>query len=169
MHVQQQSSCLNVLTLDADLLLGQERQGGCDQRLRLIDHVDGGQQPISNESGSAWVVNNGEIYNYRELRRDLIAKGYHFRTNSDTEVIVHLYQEFGDRFLEHLEGMFALALWDASKKKLILARDRLGIKPLYVWRFGGGLAFGSEVKTFLALPSFEAKMSPTSLATHVGR
>jgi asparagine synthase (glutamine-hydrolysing) len=137
------------------------------RRLSIID-VDGGQQPISNESGSAWVVNNGEIYNYRELRRDLIGKGYQFRTDSDTEVIIHLYQEFGDSFLEHLEGMFALALWDASKKKLFLARDRLGIKPLYIWRFSGGLAFGSEVKAFLALPSFEARMSPTSLATYVG-
>src|SRR5579862_3849212 len=99
-------------------------------RLAIID-LNTGHQPLCNEDGTVWIVFNGEIYNYRELRSLLLAKGHVFKTQTDTEVIVHLYEEFGPRCLEKLRGMFAFALWDENKKSLLLARDRVGIKPLY--------------------------------------
>ena len=100
------------------------------RRLSIID-LAGGQQPISNEDNSVTIVFNGEIYNYRELQKELQARGHHFKTNSDTETIVHAYEEFGGACVDQLRGMFAFALWDARKKRLLLARDRVGIKPLY--------------------------------------
>ncbi len=120
------------------------------RRLSIID-LSGGQQPITNEDGKVSVVFNGEIYNFRELRRDLEARGHRFKTNSDTEVIVHLYEEHGARCVEHLRGMFAFALWDSERRRLIVARDRLGIKPLYYAVGGGRLLFGSELKSLLAV------------------
>lgn len=119
------------------------------RRLAIID-LDGGWQPVFNEDKSVAVVFNGEIYNYRELRKQLIGRGHSFRTNSDTEVIVHLYEDHGDAFTTHLEGMFAIALWDSRKRRLVLARDRLGIKPLYVAHLDDGIVFGSELKAVLA-------------------
>ena len=119
------------------------------RRLAIID-IDGGWQPVFNEDKSIAVVFNGEIYNYRELRKRLIDRGHTFRTSSDTEVIVHLYEEHGDGFTAHLEGMFAIALWDSRKRRLVLARDRLGIKPLYIARLDDGIVFGSELKAVLA-------------------
>src|SRR6185436_12994900 len=109
------------------------------RRLSIID-IAGGHQPISNEDGTVWVVFNGEIYNYRELRPNLEARGHRFATNSDTETIVHLYEEYGPDFVHHLRGMFAIAL----------VRDRLGIKPLYYAALGDRLVFGSELKALLA-------------------
>ena len=100
------------------------------RRLSIID-LDGGQQPVSNEDGTVWVVFNGEIYNYRELRRELEQRGHVFRTSSDTETIVHLYEDFGPECVDRLRGMFALAIWDTRRRQVLLARDRLGIKPLY--------------------------------------
>ena len=108
------------------------------RRLSIID-LEGGHQPIHNEDRTVWVVNNGEIYNYKRLRRTLIDRGHRFETDSDTEVLVHLYEEYGEDFLSHLEGMFAVALWDTKKRKLILARDRIGIKPFYYWRMAVAL------------------------------
>lgn len=119
------------------------------RRLAIID-IDGGWQPVFNEDKSVAVVFNGEIYNYRQLRKDLIGRGHTFRTNSDTEVIVHLYEEHGDAFPTFLEGMFAIALWDSRKRRLVLARDRLGIKPLFIARMNDGIVFGSELKAVLA-------------------
>ncbi|MGH8177837.1 MAG: asparagine synthase (glutamine-hydrolyzing) [Steroidobacter sp.] len=120
------------------------------RRLSIID-LAGGHQPIANEDESLWVVCNGEIYNFRELRADLQSRGHTFRTGSDVEVILHLYEEHGDRFLEHLSGMYGIALWDDRRKRLILARDRLGQKPLY-YRVGrNSLEFASEVKSLLAV------------------
>jgi asparagine synthase (glutamine-hydrolysing) len=120
------------------------------RRLRIID-LETGRQPAINEAGTVWAVFNGEIYNYQELRRNLIAKGHTFRTATDTETIVHLYEEYGDRCVEFLRGMFAFALWDERKKRVLLARDRMGIKPLYYGRFRDRLYFASELKALLSL------------------
>lgn len=118
------------------------------RRLSIID-LAGGQQPIANEDQTIWVVFNGEIYNYQDLRLDLETRGHRFTTNSDTEVIVHLYEEFGADFPEHLRGMFAIALWDKTQETLMLVRDRLGKKPLYYAEHAGRLVFGSELKALL--------------------
>jgi asparagine synthase (glutamine-hydrolysing) len=106
------------------------------RRLSIID-VAGGQQPLSSEDGEIQLVCNGEIYNFRELRRELIGRGHEFRTGSDCETIVHAYEEYGDDFLSRLNGMFGLALWDGKRGRLILARDRTGIKPLYYAQHAG--------------------------------
>jgi asparagine synthase (glutamine-hydrolysing) len=119
------------------------------RRLAVID-VEGGRQPMSNETGEITVVFNGEIYNHRELHAELERKGHHLATRSDTEVIPHLYEEHGVGFLERLNGMFAIALWDAPRRRLLLARDEIGVKPLYWARRDGRLCFGSEPKAILA-------------------
>jgi asparagine synthase (glutamine-hydrolysing) len=121
------------------------------RRLSIID-LETGDQPIGNEDGTLHVVQNGEIYNYRELRRELERAGHHFRTHGDTEVLLHLYEEHGDRFAGRLRGMFAIAIWDARRRRLLLARDRFGIKPLYYRVADGELAFASELR---ALPRGE--------------
>ncbi|HMJ87604.1 MAG TPA: asparagine synthase (glutamine-hydrolyzing), partial [Vicinamibacterales bacterium] len=128
------------------------------RRLSIID-LESGQQPISNEDGSIWVVFNGEIYNHRELRRQLTRTGHTFRTASDTETIVHLYEELGARAVERLRGMFAFALWDSRRRQLLLARDRLGIKPLYFAEVGDGIVFASELKPILQLPEIGRDLS----------
>jgi asparagine synthase (glutamine-hydrolysing) len=127
------------------------------RRLSIID-LAGGHQPIGNEDGTAWVVLNGEIYNYLELRRELEARGHVFATASDTEVIVHLYEELGDSCVTRLRGMFAFALWDRRRRRLLVARDRLGIKPLYWARTGGELLFASELKAILAPGEVEPRL-----------
>src|SRR5438034_5241888 len=119
------------------------------RRLSIID-IRTGQQPISNEDKSLWIVYNGEIYNHRELRSKLEARGHAYRTHSDTETIVHLYEEYGRDCVKHLRGMFAFAIWDKNKKVLFIARDRLGIKPLYYQLSGERFLFGSEIKVVLA-------------------
>ena len=121
------------------------------RRLSIID-LETGDQPVANENGTVHVVQNGEIYNYRELRRELERAGHSFRTQGDTEVLLHLYEEHGDRFAERLRGMFAIAIWDASHRRLVLARDRFGIKPLYYRHANNELAFASELR---ALPRGE--------------
>jgi asparagine synthase (glutamine-hydrolysing) len=137
------------------------------RRLSIID-LEGGHQPICNEDGTIWVVNNGEIYNFQRLRTELREKGHQFTTHSDTEVLVHLYEEHGEAFLERLEGMFAVALWDSVREILIVARDRLGIKPVYYWPFAGGVAFASEIKAFLPLAGFSPAVNGASLNDYLG-
>jgi asparagine synthase (glutamine-hydrolysing) len=132
------------------------------RRLAIID-LAGGDQPIANEDGSIHVVQNGEIYNYRELRRELEKKGHVFSTHSDTEVLVHLYEEFGESFVERLRGMFAVALWDGRERRLVLARDPFGIKPLYYRLTPTTLAFASELKALLRLPSFSREIDLDAL------
>jgi asparagine synthase (glutamine-hydrolysing) len=123
------------------------------RRLSIID-LSTGHQPMSNEDGTLWIVFNGEIYNYRALASTLAGRGHRFRTSSDTEVIVHAWEEWGEAALDRLHGMFAIAVWDTASRTLWLARDRPGIKPLHYALVGGGIRFASEIKSFLVDPSF---------------
>ena len=133
-----------------------------NRRLRVVD-LEGGDQPIFNEDGSIVVVFNGEIYNHRELRQRLEASGHRFKTSCDTEVLVHLYEEFGDTFASHLNGMFAFALYDLRRQRLLLVRDQVGIKPLLYTTVGDHLLFGSEAKSLLEHPQMAARLDPEGL------
>lgn len=128
------------------------------RRLSIID-LAGGHQPIHNEDQSIWIVLNGEIYNYRELRNDLEARGHRFYTDSDTETLVHLYEEYGDDFLDHLVGMFGLALWDGKRQRLVVARDRVGEKQIYYGLRNGKLVIGSEIKCLLATDAVSRRLN----------
>jgi len=136
--------------------------GFAHSRLSIID-LASGDQPIHNEDQTVWVTFNGEIFNYVELRAELERKGHRFYTQSDTEVIVHLYEDHGDDFVAHLNGQFAIALWDSRRKRLVLARDRVGIRPLFYTHKHGRLLFASEVKALLALPGTERRIDPLAL------
>ena len=136
------------------------------RRLSVID-LAGGHQPLSNEDGTLRLVANGEIYNYRELARGLADRGHHLRTGSDCETLLHLYEERGDDFLADVNGMYAFALWDARKRRLVLGRDRLGVKPLYVFDDGKRLVFASEAKAILACPGMRAEVDPAALAAYL--
>jgi asparagine synthase (glutamine-hydrolysing) len=146
--------------LDGDLGLG-------NRRLSIID-LPGGHQPIANEDESVWITFNGEIYNYRDLRPALLARGHQFRTNSDTETILHLYEEHDLAFLDHLRGMFALAIWDSGKRRLLLARDRLGVKPLLYRLEAGRLAFASELRALRELLLRPVEIDPQSVYDFFG-
>jgi len=138
------------ILVDAPFVIGMTR-------LAIID-LEGGNQPIYNEDSSIAVVCNGEIYNFRELRRDLEKRGHRFRTDSDCEVLVHLYEEYGDEVAEHAHGMFAFAIFDAQRRQLLLARDRLGIKPLFIAETADTVVFGSEIKSILHEPSVDRSL-----------
>jgi asparagine synthase (glutamine-hydrolysing) len=138
-----------------------------NRRLSIID-LPGGHQPIANEDESVWITFNGEIYNYRDLRPDLLARGHQFRTNSDTETILHLYEEYGLCFLDHLRGMFAFAIWDSRQRRLLLARDRLGVKPLFYRLESGRLAFASELRTLRELLPRPPEIDPQSIYDFFG-
>jgi asparagine synthase (glutamine-hydrolysing) len=129
------------------------------RRLSIID-LDSGHQPLSNENGTVWIVFNGEIYNYQSLRKELAEKGHVFKTKSDTEVIVHLYEEYGSECVQKLRGMFAFAIWDSPNNTLLLARDRIGIKPLYYYLGKNFLSFGSEMKAILADSAVNREVDP---------
>jgi asparagine synthase (glutamine-hydrolysing) len=135
-------------------------------RLAIID-LAGGHQPMSNEDGTIWVIQNGEIYNYQSLRQELLQRGHRFRSASDTEVIVHLYEEHGPECLKRLWGMFALAIWDGRRNQLLLARDRLGKKPLVYRQDPGRLLFASELKSLLALPGLERQIDPAAVDAYL--
>src|SRR5579864_8654583 len=169
--------------VQADLLAGMNRQivhrgpddegffveenvGLAMRRLSIID-VKTGHQPLTNENQDIWIVYNGEIYNHRELRADLEAKGHHYRTHSDTETIVHLYEEYGRDCVKHLRGMFAFVIWDRRKRSLFAARDRLGIKPFYYSWDRQTFLFGSEIKTILAYPTQSSEFNRSTLAEYL--
>jgi len=143
------------LYVEGDLGLG-------NRRLSIID-LPGGHQPLSNEDQTVWITFNGEIYNYRELRAELIGRGHCFRTSSDTETLVHLYEEHGLACLEYLRGMFAFALWDGRRRRLLLARDRLGVKPLFHRLEPGRLIFASELPALRALATLPLEVDPQSV------
>jgi asparagine synthase (glutamine-hydrolysing) len=132
-------------------------------RLSIID-LSGGHQPMSNETGDIWISFNGEIWNYKELRQELIAKGHQFRTNSDTETIVHAYEEYGVDCVARLHGMFGFAIWDGPRKRLLLARDKAGKKPLYYTRVDGNIIFASEIKAILGHPQVKREADTQALA-----
>ena len=131
-------------------------------RLSIID-IAGGQQPLPNEDLNLWIIFNGEIFNYIELRNELEEKGHHFRTQSDTEVIVHLYQEFGEEFVLKLNGQFAFSIWDKKKQELFLARDRVGIRPLYYYNKEDLFVYGSEIKAIFEHPKVNRKITSTGI------
>jgi asparagine synthase (glutamine-hydrolysing) len=136
------------------------------RRLSIID-LEGGHQPLSNEDETVWVLFNGEIYNFLDLKSDLEKKGHRFQTRSDTEVIVHGYEEWGDGCFERFNGMFAVAIWDGKRKRLLLARDRFGKKPLYYCLLNGTLIFASELKAIMAYPSFPNTLDPHSFMKYL--
>ena len=136
------------------------------RRLSIID-VKSGHQPLSNETGDIWIVYNGEIYNHEDLRKDMQARGHTFRTKSDTESIVHLYEEYGRDCVQYLQGMFAFVIWDQKRRVLFGARDRLGIKPFYFRHENGTLLFGSEIKTILAYPGVKAEFNRGTLGEYL--
>src|SRR5258708_4115245 len=144
----------------------EENVGLAMRRLSIID-VKSGHQPLANENQDVWIVYNGEIYNHAELRADLEAKGHRYRTRSDTETIVHLYEEYGRDCVKHLRGMFAFAIWDRRKRVLFAARDRLGIKPFYYRWDGRAFLFGSEIKTILAYPGIAAEFNRGTSAEYL--
>ena len=128
------------------------RVGLGHRRLSIVDLSSAGRQPMSNEDGTVWITFNGEIYNHAKLRVELERKGHTYRSRTDTETLVHLYEEEGPDFVRRLEGMFAIGLWDARRRELLLVRDRIGIKPLYYAVLPGTVLFGSEIKAILAHP-----------------
>jgi len=148
---------------DATGLYLSENAGLGHARLSIID-LSGGHQPIHNEARNVWIIFNGEIFNYPELRRTLISRGHQFYTQSDTEVIVHLYEEHGPDLFAHLNGQFAFAIWDQHKGSLLLGRDRMGIRPLFYYRHQGRLLFASEIKALLADPRTPRRIDPRTLS-----
>ena len=146
--------------VDEDIALGH-------RRLSIIDISSSGDQPIFNEDGSKVIIFNGEIYNYREIREKLIAAGHTFRTNTDTEVLIHGYEEYGEKLLNMLRGMFAFVIWDKNRRELFGARDFFGIKPMYYAIMGRTLMFGSEIKSFLAHPEFRKELNTAALENYL--
>jgi asparagine synthase (glutamine-hydrolysing) len=141
---------------------GERRVGLAHRRLAIID-LDTGHQPMANEDGTVQIVFNGEIYNFLELRAELIAKGHAFRTRSDTETIVHAYEEWGPQCVTRLRGMFAFAIWDANRERLLLARDRYGKKPLFLYQAADLVLFASEIKAILAVPGVQRRVDREAL------
>ncbi len=133
------------------------------RRLSIIDLSTSGKQPMSNEEGTIWITFNGEVYNFQELRKELEKKGHYFSSNTDTETIVHGYEEWGESIVQRLNGMFAFAIWDTTKKKLFIARDRLGVKPLYYFWNGEKIIFASEIKAILADQSIPRKLNQNTV------
>ncbi len=143
------------------------RVGLGHRRLSIIDLSEAGRQPMSNEDGTVWISFNGEIYNYKELRGPLESRGHRFRSHTDTEVLVHLYEERGVEMLQDLNGMFAFAIWDAKKRQLLLARDHVGIKPLYYWQDRDRIYFASEIKALLRIPGVPRELNVAAVPQYL--
>src|SRR5437870_4682648 len=151
---------------DDDGIYVQGRVGLGMRRLSIVDLATG-HQPISNEDGTVWIVFNGEIYNHLAVREQLQARGHRYATNSDTETVVHAYEEYGRDCVHHLRGMFAFAIWDTRQRRLFIARDRLGIKPLYYFYDDKKFIFGSEIKAILAYPGIKPGFNQSTLAEYL--
>lgn len=151
---------------DDEGFLAEPGAGLAFRRLSIVD-LDTGHQPLSNEDGGVWIAYNGEIYNHAALRRELEALGHRYRTHSDTETIVHAYEQWGDDCVRRFDGMFAFAIWDRPRRRMFVARDRVGIKPLYWTRTGGGWAFASEIKALLAFPGVERRARAEGVVEHL--
>jgi asparagine synthase (glutamine-hydrolysing) len=141
--------------------------GLAHRRLSILDLTSAGHQPMSNEDGTVWLVYNGQLYGFESVREWLLGRGHRFRSRTDTEILVHLYEEKGDALVEDIDGMFAFALWDAKRRRLLLGRDRVGIKPLYYVRTGKLLAFASEARALLAVPEVSARVDPRALVHYL--
>ena len=151
---------------DAGMFLDDQAALG-HRRLSIVD-LAAGHQPLSNEDGTVWIVFNGEIYNHASVRPELEAAGHRYKTRSDTETIVHAYEQWGDACVDRLRGMFAFAIWDAPRRRLLLARDRLGVKPLYWAMADGRLLFGSEIKSILESGLIRASANEAALPELLG-
>ena len=136
------------------------------RRLAIVD-VAAGHQPLSNEDGTVWIAFNGEIYNHAELRRELESAGHRYRTHSDTETIVHAYEQWGPDCVRRFHGMFAFAIWDRPRRRMFVARDHVGIKPLYWARANGGFVFASEIKALFAFPGVQRAADPEAVVQHL--
>jgi asparagine synthase (glutamine-hydrolysing) len=147
---------------DDGFLVGGEDFSLGARRLSIVGIADG-RQPLSNETGTVWAAQNGELYNYPQVREELLASGHHLHTHCDTEILPHLYEDYGTRMVEHIDGMFAVALWDATNRVGLLARDRMGKKPLYYYRRNDALYFASEIKALLRVPGFERRINYEAL------
>lgn len=147
---------------DDGFLVGGEDFSLGARRLSIVGIADG-RQPLSNETGNVWAAQNGELYNYPQVREELLASGHHLHTHCDTEILPHLYEDYGARMVEHIDGMFAVALWDATDRVGLLARDRMGKKPLYYYRQNDALYFASEIKALLRVPGFERRINYEAL------
>jgi asparagine synthase (glutamine-hydrolysing) len=151
---------------DDEGVLAEPGAGFAFRRLSIVD-VAGGHQPLANEDGSVWIAFNGEIYNHAELRRELEAAGHRYRTASDTETLVHAYEQWGPAFVRRLHGMFALAIWDRPRRRMFVARDHVGIKPLYWTRTQGAFACASEIKALFAFPDVRREADPEAVVQHL--
>src|SRR4051812_14681607 len=152
---------------DRGVFVSDDRRAGLGfRRLAIIDVSPLANQPMANEDGAVRVVFNGEIYNFKSLRARLLAKGHQFRSQSDTEVIVHLYEDLGPKFVEEIDGMFAIAIWDARENRLVLARDRAGKKPLFVYQDRRRIVFGSEIKAIFGHPDVRIDLDETQIAPY---
>ena len=136
-------------------------------RLSIID-VTGGRQPLTNEDGTVIAAQNGELYNFPVARPALLARGHRLRTHTDTELLPHLWEDHAERLPQHIDGMFAVAVWDSRQQVGLLARDRMGKKPLYYWEHGGALYFASELKALLTIPGFERRLNLEALHHYLG-
>jgi asparagine synthase (glutamine-hydrolysing) len=150
----------------ADPKPGRANVGFGFRRLSIID-LSGGRQPMCNEDGSLWLVCNGELYNFADIKKRLITKGHKFRTGSDVEVLLHLYEDHGEDCIQHVNGMFAFAIWDSNNQKLFLGRDRMGKKPLYYRETPTQILFASEVKAVLQHPDCPRELDMASLSRYL--